>query len=82
MLFGGNNMFISFGHTLRSLGKIRLGFGFRMRGWTAAIMIFIYAMLYMCWYMVLGMLWLLYGMGYLFFYLPINGIIKYKKNRE
>lgn len=79
-------MYLSIGRRLRGLGKIRIGAGFRMKGWTAAIMIFVYAMVYLCWYMMLGTLWLLYGIGYLFIYLPIKGIVKlcktYSKKKQ
>lgn len=69
-------MYLSFGRRLRGFGRMRIGAGIRMNGWVAAFMIFIYAMLYMCWYMVLGTLWLMYGLGYVFYYLPIKGIVK------
>ena len=75
-------MYLSFGRTLRGLGKIRIGAGFRMKGPTAWIMLIVYGLLYMCWYMILGTLWLMYGMGYLFFYLPIKGIVKLCKKRQ
>lgn len=77
-------MFLSFRHSLLKLGKVRIGAGFRMKGSAAWIMLLIYGLVYMCWYMMLGTLWLLYGMCYLFFYLPIKCIVKYakKKNQE
>ena len=71
-------MFISFGHKLRGLGRVR--FGFRMKGSTAWIMAILYGQLYMCWYLMLGTLWLIYGICYLFLYLPIKGIVKLCKN--
>lgn len=67
-------MFISFGHRLRGLSGVRIGY--RARGSTAWIMLIVYGLLNMCWYAVLGTLWLMYGMCYLSFYLPIKGIIK------
>ena len=67
-------MYISFGRRLKSLGRIR--FGFRMKGSTAWIFAIFYGMFYLCWYMILACLWLMYGMCYLFFYLPIKLIIK------
>lgn len=72
-------MYLSIGRRLMGLGKIRIGAGIRLKGWTAAIMIFVYAMMYLCWYMILGTLWLMYGISYLCFYLPIKGIIKLVK---
>ena len=69
-------MYLAFGRKLLRLGKLRIGFGIRMKGWTAACMVFVYAMMYMCWYMTIGMIWLMYGMGYLCVYLPVKGIVK------
>lgn len=73
-------MYISFGQKLRGLGRVR--FGFRMKGSAAWIMAILYGLVYMCWYLMLGTLWLLYGMGYLFFYLPIKGIVKLSKQNK
>ena len=73
-------MYLSFGRRLRRLGALRFGVGFRMKVWTAAIMIFLYAMLYMMWYLMLGTLWMLYGIGYLCIYLPVKGITKLSKD--
>lgn len=75
-------MFISFGRKLFGLHRVR--FGFRMKGSTAWIMFILCGLLYMCWYMLLFSLWLMYGMCYLFFYLPIKCIVKIcqKKKRE
>ena len=74
-------MFISFGRKLRNLGRVR--FGFRVSGSAAWIMVILYGLLYMCWYLMLGTIWLMYGVCYLFFYLPIKGIVKlYKKMRQ
>ena len=75
-------MYVSIGRSLRNLGKVRICTGFRLRGWSAAIMLFLYAMIYLCWYMLLGTLWLMYGIGYLFVYLPIKGIIKLSKQHK
>jgi hypothetical protein len=76
--FGGIKMFISVGQKLRGLSRVR--FGFRLKGSAAWIMLILYGLFYMCWYLMLGTLWLLYGMCYLFFYLPIKGIVKLCKN--
>lgn len=75
-------MFLSFGRSLRTLGSVRVGAGFRMKGPAAWIMLILYGLLYMCWYMILGTLWLMYGMCYLFFYLPIKGIMKLVKENK
>lgn len=75
-------MFLSFGRRLRGLGKVRLGVGLRMKGSAAWIMLLLYGLLNLCWYMILGTLWLMYGICYLFFYLPIKAIIKWNKNKK
>lgn len=75
-------MFVSIGHKLRGLGKIRFGVGVRMKGATAWIMLLLYGMLNLMWYIMLGTLWLIYGIIYVCFYLPIKVIIKYSKNEE
>ena len=67
-------MFLSFGRRLRGLSRVR--FGIRIKGSAAWIMLIVCGLLYMCWYMILGTLWLMYGICYLFLYLPIKGIIK------
>ena len=75
-------MYISFSRKLMKLGKMRIGVGFRAKGWTAAIMVFMYAMLYMCWYAMLGALWLAYGLGYVFYYLPAKWLVKFCKQKK
>lgn len=79
-------MFLSFGRTLRGLGGMRVGF--RLKGsegcFYAGLFVCINAMIYLMWYCLLGTFWLMYGVCYLFFYLPIKGVVKLckKKNRE
>ena len=79
-------MFISFGRTLRGLGGMRVGF--RLKGsegcFYAGLFVCINAMIYLLWYCLLGTFWLMYGMCYLFFYLPTKSIIKLcgKKKRD
>lgn len=77
-------MFVSFGRTLFKLGSIRVGF--RMRGTSGCFLACLYlcinAMIYICWYSMLGALWLMYGMCYLFFYLPIKALIKWSKKKK
>ena len=75
-------MYISFGRKLMGLGRVRFGVGVRTKGSTAWLMLIVYGLLYMCWYMMLGTLWLMYGIGYLFFYLPIKGITKLVKSSK
>lgn len=65
---------MTFGRTLRRWGAFRIGLGFRMKGATGWIMLLCLAMVQMMWYILLGTLWMLYGFGYLFFYLPIKWI--------
>lgn len=77
-------MFLSFGHKLRGLGNVRVGF--RMKGSTGCFLVCLYGfinlLIYLMWYTMLGTFWLLYGMCYLFFYLPIKWIIKYNKKNN
>ena len=85
MLFGGVIMFVSFGHRLRGLGNMRVGF--RMKGSTGCFFACLYAcmnaLIYLCWYAMLAVFWLMYGTCYVSFYLPIKGIIKlYKKTKR
>lgn len=75
-------MYLSFGRRLRGLGGFRFGVGVRMKGWTGALMTFMYAMLYLLWYMLLGTLWLIYGLGYVCYYLPAKYLVKYCKDSK
>ena len=77
-------MFISFGHKLRGLGNVRVGF--RMKGSTGCLLLGVYgcinAFIYLFWYTMLGTFWLMYGVGYLCFYLPIRCAVKLCKKRK
>lgn len=77
-------MFVSFGQRLRGLGGMRVGF--RMKGSTGCFFICLYgcinALIYLVWYGMLATFWLLYGMCYLCFYLPIKGIVKLCKKEQ
>lgn len=74
-------MFLSIGRSLRRGFSFR--FGFRMKGWTGAIMAIVYATFYLCWWCMLGTLYLMYGFCYVVFYLPIRGISRaVKKARQ
>ena len=66
-------MFISFSQKLKSLGNVRVGY--RLKGSKAIIFICVYWFMNFCWYLLLGGLWCIYGMCYLFFYLPFKGIV-------
>ena len=74
-------MFLSIGRSLRRGFSFR--FGFRMKGWTGAIMSLVYLMFYLCWWCMLGTLYLMYGVCYVSLYLPIRGISRaVKKARQ
>ena len=77
-------MFVSFGRKLRGLGSMRVGF--RMKGSEGCLFLGVYgcinACIYLMWYCMLAMFWLVYGICYLCFYLPIKGIIKLCKNKN
>lgn len=70
-------MYISIGRRLRGLGNVRIGH--RLKGSGAFVFICIYWLLNFYWFLLLGTLWLMYGMGYVLFYLPIKGIVKLVK---
>lgn len=77
-------MFISIGRRLRGLGGVRVGI--RMSGskgcFYVGLFLCINAFIYLFWYTMLATFWLMYGMCYLFFYLPIKGIIKLCKKKK
>ena len=77
-------MFVSFGHKLRGLSSMRVGI--RMKGSTGCFFVCFYAcinaLIYLCWYALLACFWLMYGVCYLFFYLPIKGIVKLIKKER
>ena len=70
-----------FHKTLLKIGKWRFGIGYSTRGTAGLIMVCIYAVLNLMWYMILGCLWMMYGMIWLFFILPIKGLSKLIKNK-
>lgn len=73
-------MFLSIGRSLRRGFSFR--FGFRLKGWAGGIMAIMYAMFYLCWWCMLGSLYLVYGACYVCLYLPIKGIVKLVKDRQ
>lgn len=76
-------MRLGFHKTLLKIGKWRFGIGYSMHGAAGIIMLCVYGMLNMMWYITLGCLWMTYGIVWLFFVLPIKGIIKLcKKNKQ
>lgn len=70
-------MYISIGRKLKGLGNVRVCH--RLKGSNAFVFLCIYWLLNFYWFLLLGTLWLMYGIGYVLFYLPINGIIKLVK---
>lgn len=77
-------MFVSFGYKLRGLGNVRVGL--RRKGPDGCFFVFLYMMInafiYLGWYLMLGSFWLMYGLCYLCFYLPLKGLMKlYKKKK-
>ena len=75
-------MYLSFGRRLRGLGGVRFGVHKRVSGGAAAVMLFVYCMMYLMWYMLLGTLWLMYGLGYVCYYLPAREIVKFSKKKK
>ena len=73
-------MYISFGHKLRGLGNVRIGY--RMKGSSGCLFLGVYGFLQMVWYIFLGTMWFLYGVGYVCYYLPVKGIVKLCKNKK
>lgn len=69
-------MYISFGRSLRTLGRVRICAGYRCRGLMGWSLLLVVAMLRMSWYLMLGVLWMIYGIFYLFMILPIRGIAR------
>lgn len=60
-------MFVSFTKTLKKMSGFRLGFGVRVNKRNAPLWLcamFLSAMFYMMWYMIIGAGWLLYFMLY------------------
>ena len=73
---------VGFHKTLLKLGKWRFGIGYRMNGTTGLIMVCVYGIMNLLWYMLLACFWILYGIVWLFFVLPIKGFIKLYKKRD
>lgn len=67
---------LGFHRTLFKLGNWRFGIGYGFHGITGFCMLIIFGILNLCWYMILGVMWLFYGIFYLFILLPIKGISK------
>lgn len=72
--------YVSWGRKLKGLGNVRIGHS--LRGKSAWYFLIVFGFLQLLWYFMLGSLWLMYGVGYVFFYLPIKGIIKLCKKKQ
>lgn len=70
-------MYIGFTKRLKALGGLRVGFGKRVSGATGAMLFCLAAIINLCWYMILGCVWLAYGAIWLMFILPIKAIKKH-----
>jgi len=80
-------MFLSFSKTIAKIGGFRIGIGTRINKKNAGyalIGVVFYYMLLMCWYMMVGCLWLVYAMCYGFYWVikKIILLIKEKKEQE
>ena len=73
---------MGFHKTLLKMGKWRFGIGYSMKGTTGLIMLCVYGMMNLMWYMILACFWMMYGIIWLFFVLPIKGIVKLCKNKK
>ena len=73
---------VGFRKTLFKLGKWRFGIGYSTHGATGIIMLCFYGIFNLIWYTMLGCLWMIYGVIWLFFVLPIKGITKLIKNKS
>lgn len=75
-------MFIGFSTRLKRMGGFRLGIGKRVHGWTAIFILMFVGIFYLMWWSLLGCMWLIYGVCWLFFYLPIKLIVNAVKKRK
>ena len=72
---------VGFHKTLFKLGKWRFGIGYSTRCSTGLITKFMFGLLNLLWYMILGGLWLTYGFIWLVFILPFK-LINRKANKN
>ncbi len=75
-------MYIGFSKRLVALGGLRIGVGKRLSGATGWIVLIFLGMFYLMWYMMIACLWIFYGFGYLFFYLPFKGIVHLSEKKK
>ena len=75
-------MYISFSKTLMRWGGIRIGIGTRKKGAEGLFFLFLFGMMQLFWWALVGAFWFMYGVGYVFIYLPIKGVKKLLKKEE
>jgi hypothetical protein len=75
-------MYTNIGHRLRALGRVKVADGLCPRGLMGWNLILVAALLYLCWYLLLGVLWVVYGIIYLCFVLPFRGLVRLFKRRK
>ena len=74
-------MYIGISKRLKVLGGLRIGVGKRLSGTGGLILLCCCAFINLFWYMILGCLWTIYGLGYLV-YLPIKAIVNATKRKQ
>ena len=83
MKIGGVFMYVGFSSSLKKASRFRIGAGMRLTTKTLLIFGIFILVYYMIYYSVLLCLWTLYGVCWLFFYLPYKGIAAaVKKSKE
>lgn len=75
-------MYTNIGRRLRALGRVKVADGLCPRGLMGWNLILVVAFLYLCWYLLLGVLWAVYGFVYLCFVLPFRRIACLFKRRK
>ena len=68
-------MYITLGKKLRNMSSMRLFAGAHITGWQAIFILSAIGIVYFLWYMLLAVLWIYYGIGWLF-YMACKGIKK------
>lgn len=69
-------MFVSFHKTLCKLGSVRIGAGVRLKGGAGAMLALLFAVLNLYWYLMLGALWMIFGVMWLMWKLFLFFVIK------
>ncbi len=73
---------VGFYRTLLRMGAFRFGVGYSTRGVTGILMLCMFGIFNLMWYMVLGCLWIIYGVIWLVFVLPVKAIKKIRATKE